>query len=133
MLVTSTKHTIGRQISSFWRIRCEKANAMIRSRCDLLGIAKDKEVVSMRRIFSVLAVVALLTVVATPAMAADQDWGSHNDCDWGCNNDCGWWGCVDRQPFFNPFFFNNDCEWEFEEGWFWTMWGWQWGAWVLDC
>ena len=33
---------------------------------------------------------------------------------------------------FNSFS-NDDCEWEFEEGWFLGPWGLQWGAWVLDC
>ena len=32
-----------------------------------------------------------------------------------------------------PLSFGNDCEWEFEEGWFWVDGHWQWGAWVLDC
>ena len=111
----------------------------------------------MMRFLLVLAVIALSTVVvAMPAMADDwgnNNWKNHNDCDWwGCDhdkdcdwrgcghndNDCDWWGCdhndFDRsQPFFFPIFNNDDCEWEFEEGWFWTFWGWQWGAWVLDC
>jgi hypothetical protein len=99
----------------------------------------------MRRIFSVLALIALLTVVAMPAMAdqrgdgndwGNNNWGNHDDCDWGCDHND-----FDRfdhsQPFFNPSFTNsfsnNDCEWEFEEGWFWGFWGWQWGVWVLDC
>jgi len=98
----------------------------------------------MRRIFLVLAVTAaLLTVVATPAMADrggdDCGWrGCDNDCDWrGCDNDCNWWRCNDNDfirssPFFFPHF-KDDCEWEFKKGWFWTPWGWQWGTWELDC
>ena len=92
----------------------------------------------MRRIFLVLAVIALLTVVvAMPAMADDwgnNNWGNHNDCDWrGCDhNDNDFNRFSNSQPFFFPSF-NNDCEWEFEEGWFWGFWGWQWGVWVLDC
>jgi hypothetical protein len=91
----------------------------------------------MRRIFLVLAVTALLAVVATPAMAD----GGGDDCDWwGCrhHNDCDWWRCNDdndfdrSRPFFFPFF-NDDCKWEFEKGWFWGPWGWQWGTWELDC
>ena len=91
----------------------------------------------MRRIFLVIAVIALLTVVATPAMADRGD----DDCDWwGCrhHNDCNWWRCNDNNdfirssPFFFPFF-NDDCEWEFKKGWFWGPGGWQWGTWELDC
>jgi hypothetical protein len=92
----------------------------------------------MRRIFLVLAVIALLTVVvAMPAMADDwgnNNWWSHNDCDrWGkCDDDNDFNRFSGSRPFFFPFA-KNKCEWEFEEGWFWGFWGWQWGAWVLDC
>ena len=69
----------------------------------------------MRRIFLVLAVIALLTAAAMPAMAdqrdnkdwGDNDWGnnswSHND--WNNNN--SW------SPFNNTF-----C------GWYPSWWGW---------
>ena len=91
----------------------------------------------MRRIFLVIAVTAaLLTVVATPAIADRGD----DDCGWwGCrHNDCEWWRCNDNNDFIrsSPFFFphfKDDCEWEFKKGWFWGPWGWQRGTWELDC
>ena len=38
---------------------------------------------------------------------------------------------ADRHFFVNKF--DDDCEWEFKEGWFFGFWGWQWGWWFLDC
>jgi hypothetical protein len=50
----------------------------------------------MRRIFLVLAVIALLTVSALPAMAdqgSNNDWWGHNNNNsWGNNNTfCNWY------------------------------------------
>ena len=99
----------------------------------------------MRKMVLLAALVALmaLAMTAAPAMAKERN----DDCDWWCqhhhdftfnHDDCDWW-CQHRDfddfGFVGvaPFFFDNDCEWEFEEGWFWVDGRWQWGIWVLDC
>jgi hypothetical protein len=50
----------------------------------------------MRRVFLVLAVIALLTLSAMPAMADKRDnngWGHYNNNSWGHNNPtfCNWY------------------------------------------
>jgi hypothetical protein len=96
----------------------------------------------MRRIKLILAVTAtmvmMLAMNAGPALADGgndrwDDWHmNRDDCSWCDHNDCDWWcGHNDNFNHFNNF--NNDCEWRFEEGWFLGPWGWQWGAWLLDC
>ena len=58
----------------------------------------------------------------------NPDWINNQvpGCIFGDNNDnFGFFGVA---PLFS-----NDCEWEFEEGWFWIDGHWQWGTWVLDC
>jgi hypothetical protein len=80
--------------------------------------------------------VAMLVALSAPAMADDRNNNNgdhhgknHHDFD------------FDRKHFDKDFddrhFFGNkfddDCEWEFEEGWFIGPWGWQWGWWFLDC
>jgi hypothetical protein len=52
----------------------------------------------------------------------------HNDFDFD-HNDLDF--DNDRHFFINDF--DDDCEWEFEEGWFLGPWGLQWGWWFLDC
>jgi hypothetical protein len=84
--------------------------------------------------------VAVLVALSAPAMA--DDGRNHNGN--GNNHHNGWnnWDNWDNHNDFNrsnsdQFFFTNDfaddCEWEFEEGWFLGFWGLQWGAWFLDC
>jgi hypothetical protein len=97
----------------------------------------------MSRIKVVLAVLAVMVMVvasAAPAMADDnrhdgnrQHWNNwdnrakeHNP--WFINNHNNW---NDRPLLANNY--NDDCEWEFEEGWVFGPWGWQWGGWILDC
>lgn len=69
----------------------------------------------MRRIFLVIAVIALLTVAAMPAMAdhrGKNDWRGHN------NND--WWGHN----------YNTFCSW-YPSWWGWHYWCYSpyWGWW----
>jgi hypothetical protein len=90
--------------------------------------------------------VAMLVAFSAPVLA--DDGRNHN----GNNNNTGWnnwdnnWNNRDNNwnnhnrfdPFDNNRSFSNhafgdDCEWEFEEGWFLGFWGWQWGTWFLDC
>jgi hypothetical protein len=90
--------------------------------------------------------VAMLVAFSAPVLA--DDGRNHN----GNNNHTGWnnwdnnWNNWDNNwnnhnrfdPFDNDRSFSNhgfgdDCEWEFEEGWFLGFWGWQWGTWFLDC
>jgi hypothetical protein len=104
----------------------------------------------MRRIKLLLAVVAAMTmlvVMSAPAIADDgRDHNGNNNHN-GWNNWNNWdnwdnWDNWNNHNRFNRFdnersfltnSFNDDCEWEFEEGWFLGFWGWQWGAWFLDC
>jgi len=75
----------------------------------------------MRRIFLVLAVIALLTVSAMPAMADQRDnnngWGNN---DWGNNNS------------WSPFHSNTFCGW-YPSWWGWSYWCYSpwWGWWKV--
>jgi hypothetical protein len=98
----------------------------------------------MRRTKLVLAaaalMVAMLVAFSAPAMA---DNGDHKDFDRFNHKDFNRFNHKDfdfdrkdfdfddRHFFVNKF--DDDCEWEFEEGWFFGPWGWQWGWWFLDC
>ena len=85
----------------------------------------------MRRTKLVLAVaammIALLVAFAGPAMADNN--GNNNNNNWNNN---GWYndGWDDFNRINN---FDDDCEWEFEDEWVLTYWGWLPGLWVLDC
>lgn len=106
----------------------------------------------MRRTKLVLAAVAvmvamLLVALSAPAMADDgrdrhndgrnhhNAWNNHNN--WNDRDHHNKFDRFDRFDHDRNFFFVNDldddCEWEFEEGWFFGFWGWQWGWWFLDC
>jgi hypothetical protein len=83
----------------------------------------------MRRILLVLAVIALLTVSALPAMAdqgGNNDWG-HNNSSWG-NNNSDWWGHNNNSWGNN----NTFCNW-YPSWWGWHRWCYSpwWGWWQV--
>src|SRR3989337_1049259 len=65
---------------------------------DLQGIARGKEIVSMRRVKVILAVLAMLVMMgasAAPAMANHDNDGWWDNCDWvivGWHWLPAWWG-----------------------------------------
>ena len=94
------------------------------------GSLEDKEVMPMRRIFLVLAVLALLTISAMPAMAQSWDRG-HDDNNWWDrghdnnrwdrgHNDDNWW---DNKVWCNWF-----PSWHGWDYWCYSPW---WGWWKL--
>lgn len=94
----------------------------------------------MRRTKLVLAalalMVAMLVAFSAPAMADKGDHhGKNNNGDHKVFNRFDHkdfdFDFDDRHFFVNEF--DDDCEWEFEEGWFIGPWGLQWGWWFLDC
>jgi hypothetical protein len=99
--------------------RCNKSSKAIR-----WGSPECKEVVPMRRIFSVLAVLALLTLTAMPAMAdqrGDNDWGWGNNNSWSHNNDDNDWGWGNNNWWAPP-----PCYWVWYWGWGWYCTPWWW-------
>ena len=97
----------------------------------------------MRRTKMVLAAAALMVtmLVALAALAISDNVRNHNDNRHDNYHHNGW-NNWDRHNDYNRFdndrlFCTNrlydDCEWEFEEGWFSGFWRWQWGMWFLDC
>jgi len=97
----------------------------------------------MRRTKLVLAaaavMVTMLVAFSAPAMADNGNGNNHHNGWDNWNNWNNWDNHNDFNRFNNNDFnrfnnnFNDDCAWEFEEGWFFGFWGWQWGAWFLDC
>ena len=108
----------------------------------------------MRRTKLVLAalalMVAMLVALSAPAMADDRNNNNgdhhgknhhgknHHDFDFDRKHFDKDFDCCDfdfdfddRHFFVNEF--DDDCEWEFKEGWFIGPWGLQWGWWFLDC
>jgi hypothetical protein len=89
----------------------------------------------MRRILLVLAVIALLTASALPAMADqgdNNDWWGHNNNNnnsWGNNSD--WWGHNNNN---NNSWGNNNtfCNW-YPSWWGWHRWCYSpwWGWWQV--
>jgi hypothetical protein len=97
----------------------------------------------MRRIKLVLGALAVMVAafaaVSGPAMADDLNCRDARGVLVRCDGQL--FEPVNNNGFNNNGFNNNgfnsfsndDCEWEFEEGWFLGPWGLQWGTWVLDC
>ncbi len=111
-------------------------------------------------VLAVLAVMAMIVASAVPAVAADKNSGGDsggnkggggitnnggtthnnnvdvergNDHDFDIDHDDFKFDHDDNNIRFFNVFDDNDCDWDYEEGWFFIDGNWQWGKWVLDC